>query len=52
MIGLQPKLFRTKDGREMGWGIDAVEGMEEQNVKDISQSVGRVFAVHFGCLPH
>lgn len=52
VVGMELRLLRVRDGRELWWGVHAVEGQKNENVKDLSKAVGHVFATFFGRLPY
>ena len=52
VVGMEIRLLRAKDGREIWWGVHAIEGEKNENVRDISKTVGQVFGAYFGRLPY
>jgi hypothetical protein len=52
VAGMELRLLRVRDGRELWWGAHAVEGQKDENVRDLSKAVGHVFAAFFGRLPY
>lgn len=52
VVGMEIRLLRCKDGRELWWGAHAVKGAKNENVKDLAKVVGGVFASYFGRVPY
>lgn len=52
VVGMQLRVFRTTDGRQLWSGLHAVEGQKDQNVVDLAKIVGDVFAQYYGRLPY
>ena len=51
-VGMELKIVRAKDGRELWWGAHGVQGEKNETVRDLSKVVGRVFATFFGRVPY
>jgi len=51
-VGMEIKLLRAKDGRELWWGAHGVQGEKNENVRDLAKLVGTVFATFFGRVPY
>lgn len=52
VVGMELQLLRGSDGRELWWGIHAVEGNRNENVISVSKTVAEVVARFFGRRPY
>jgi hypothetical protein len=52
VAGMELTLVRSSDGRELWRGVHAVEGAKNENVIEVSKTVGTVFASFFGRRPY
>jgi hypothetical protein len=52
VAGMELTLVRSSDGRELWRGVHAVEGAKNENVIEVSKTVGTVFAAFFGRRPY
>jgi hypothetical protein len=52
VVGMEIRLLRARDGREIWSGVHLIEGEKNENVREISKTVGQVFGAYFGRLPY
>ncbi|MCC7007281.1 MAG: hypothetical protein IT184_00535 [Acidobacteria bacterium] len=51
VVGMDLRLLRTRDGRELWWGVHAMQGERVETVRDLARGVGEVIARYFGRPP-
>lgn len=51
VVGMDARLLRARDGRELWWGVHALEGQKAETVRDLAKGVGDVLARYFGRPP-
>jgi len=52
LVGMEIKLLRASDGRQLWWGLHAAEGQKDENVVSVSKVIASVIAQYFGRLPY